>query len=207
VPSPTPRTDPPIRSIPNTSAASSGTGRRNNELQRVDPRVRRTRATLQGALIDLVQARRWDKITVQQLLDCTGVSRSTFYAHYDNKLDVLTAAIDDLADGVFVGLPGGPPDLLPLFEHVDEMRNLFRALLHQPVLGEIVDLFHRALADAWKRYLGSSRSPSTMLPELLAGATVAVLRSYAAAPPRQRSAAAASAELSGLLQPLLDARR
>ena len=47
-----------------------------------DRRVAKTRAALTHALIDLVIAKRYDRITIQDLLDRADVGRSTFYSHY-----------------------------------------------------------------------------------------------------------------------------
>src|SRR5690606_15510626 len=54
-----------------------------------DPRVARTTHALGRALIELIQERDYDEITVQHILDRAGVGRATFYAHYRNKDDAL----------------------------------------------------------------------------------------------------------------------
>lgn len=150
---------------------------------RVDPRVERTRRALFAALIELIQERRWDKIRVQDVLDRTGISRSAFYAHFDNKYDLLVGQMPTLKLQIIRGEDGGP-DMSQLFEHVDEVSSVLLPLLTQPVLGEISDTFHRLLIEAWTDYLNpdgaqSGADPSTeVLAELLAGAVGAVVRSY-----------------------------
>ena len=52
---------------------------------KTDKRIRRTRDTLGDALVDLIQEKPFDEITVQQILDRAGVGRSTFYEHYATK--------------------------------------------------------------------------------------------------------------------------
>lgn len=57
-----------------------------------DRRVRRTRATLHRALIELMIERGYDRVTVQDVLDRADVGRSTFYAHYRSKDDLLVVS-------------------------------------------------------------------------------------------------------------------
>ena len=47
-----------------------------------DRRIRRTTDALVAALIDLVHAKRYDAITIQDLLDHADIGRSTFHSHY-----------------------------------------------------------------------------------------------------------------------------
>jgi len=147
--------------------------------RKVDPRPARTRALLFEALTELIQEKRWDRIRVQDVLDRTGVGRSTFYAHYDNKFDLLTAEIPTLT--LPIADAEMEPDLLPLFEHVEEMRPIMLPLMSQPLLGEIVDTFHRQLAAAWLDYLEAldiEAESRRVASELLAGGFMAVNREW-----------------------------
>ena len=57
--------------------------------QKEDRRVLRTRMALHQALIELILEKRYDKITVQDIIDRADVGRSTFYAHFLDKEDLL----------------------------------------------------------------------------------------------------------------------
>ena len=48
---------------------------------KADPRVKRTRDALGGALLSLIGEKPFAEITVQDVLDRANVSRSKFYAH------------------------------------------------------------------------------------------------------------------------------
>ena len=50
-----------------------------------DPRVKRTRKLLQGALLDLLAEKSFDAITVQDIAERSTINRATFYAHYVDK--------------------------------------------------------------------------------------------------------------------------
>src|ERR1700742_4615857 len=66
--------------------------------RRVDRRVGRTRARLGQALRKLMEERPLDKISVQDVIELAGVSRSAFYAHYDDKVDLLLSDMDEFLE-------------------------------------------------------------------------------------------------------------
>lgn len=53
-----------------------------------DKRVVRTKAQFRQALIDLLDQRRFEQITVKALCDQAGITRITFYAHYKDKYEL-----------------------------------------------------------------------------------------------------------------------
>lgn len=57
-----------------------------------DPRIRRTRQLLHEALFKLLESKRFDDISVQDLADAATVNRATFYDHYTDKYALLEAA-------------------------------------------------------------------------------------------------------------------
>src|SRR5436190_22893004 len=65
---------------------------------RVDRRVGRTRARLGQALRKLMEQRPLEKISVQDVIDLAEVSRSAFYDHYDDKVDLLLSDMDELLE-------------------------------------------------------------------------------------------------------------
>jgi AcrR family transcriptional regulator len=97
-----------------------------------DRRAQRTRQTLSQALIALIQEKRYEAITVQDICDRANVGRSTFYAHYQDKDDLLASNFQQVMeslsrqiewrDGQFV-FP-----IAPLFRHVQEHHHLYKAL-------------------------------------------------------------------------------
>jgi len=58
-----------------------------------DPRIRRTRQLLQGALRNLMQTKNFDEISVQDITDDATVNRATFYDHYTDKYALLEAMV------------------------------------------------------------------------------------------------------------------
>ncbi len=167
----------------------------------VDRRVQRTRTAVLAALLGLVAERRWERISVQDVIERAGVSRSTFYSHYDNKLHVLTSGIPDVAALVTVDPATGTLDLAGLLEHVAEMADVIGPLLSQPVLGELSAAVERGLAEVLARVIDESAAPH--LVPFAAGALLSSLRVFATQRPRP-PAAELAVELSGYLGRLLD---
>jgi AcrR family transcriptional regulator len=58
-----------------------------------DPRIRRTRQLLQGALSSLMQTKAFDEISVQDIAEAATVNRATFYDHYTDKFSLLEALV------------------------------------------------------------------------------------------------------------------
>ena len=62
----------------------------------IDRRVERTRTALYDALVRLIRERPYDEISVQEILEAANVGRSTFYAHFTSKDDLLARSLDRL---------------------------------------------------------------------------------------------------------------
>src|SRR6476659_8544418 len=100
---------------------------------RPDRRVARSRRALTEALTDLIRDRGYEAVTVQDVIDRADVGRSTFYAHYLDKDDLLMAILADLE---MPGLDPGswkPDDpafggTLALFRHFGSGKRLFKAV-------------------------------------------------------------------------------
>jgi AcrR family transcriptional regulator len=58
-----------------------------------DPRIRRTRKLLQGALGTLMHSKSFDEISVPDIPEAATVNRATFYDHYTDKYALLDAMI------------------------------------------------------------------------------------------------------------------
>ena len=60
------------------------------EPEKKDRRTRRTRQLLRSALLSLLKEKRYEEISVQDIIERADVARSTFYMHYVDKDDLLT---------------------------------------------------------------------------------------------------------------------
>ncbi len=61
--------------------------------KRVDPRVVRTRKLLEQAFMELMDEKGFQEITIQDITERATVNRATFYAHFEDKFDMLDSFI------------------------------------------------------------------------------------------------------------------
>jgi AcrR family transcriptional regulator len=101
-----------------------------------DRRVRRTRELLRSALLSLIQEKGYERITIRDILDRADVGRSTFYAHYRDKDELLQSGLEDVRSALAAEMqPGASRSkgaflelTLGLFRHVEAHRHLWRPL-------------------------------------------------------------------------------
>lgn len=67
----------------------------------MDRRQLKTRAALFAALTRLLERQRFSELSVQSLLTEANIGRSTFYAHFSTKEDLLRALCDELLGHIF----------------------------------------------------------------------------------------------------------
>jgi AcrR family transcriptional regulator len=138
---------------------------------RTDRRSLRTRQLLVQAVVDLIRDRRYDAITVQEITDRANVGRSTFYAHFTDKDDLLTEGVRQLVAGL-AGMesPGTgewPYPTLALFHHIGTQADLYRALARGRALGLVLTTLHTELAAVLTERL-ASRVPAGQAPVVAA---------------------------------------
>lgn len=64
-------------------------------MTKIDRRIVKSKNAIKKALIELMSNNGFDKITVQNIVDCADISRKTFYLHYLDKYDLLDKIIEE----------------------------------------------------------------------------------------------------------------
>jgi hypothetical protein len=62
-----------------------------DKLKSIDKRVENTKNRLSHALLELIAEKGYDAITTQNIIERAGIGKSTFYAHFENKDQLLLA--------------------------------------------------------------------------------------------------------------------
>lgn len=147
-----------------------------------DRRVQRTRRLLQEALTALMLEKSYDDITVQDIIDRADVGRSTFYAHFLDKEDLLLSGFETLRKtlGEHVhktksaqasSAPSGIEVIAhDLFEHVDEYKPLYKVWVGRHDDQAIIRKVHNYLSDIIQNLLKAEwgNPPDSKIPfELL----------------------------------------
>jgi AcrR family transcriptional regulator len=160
-----------------------------------DRRSQRTRDLVTSAMMDLLLEKRYDAITVQDVLDRSGIGRSTFYAHYFDKGDVLASIAEQMLESFRTQLAKrdagqGIVPSLELFQHIYEhpRRRHFLAMLRGPA-GELMwEVAQTSLSGTIEQALatmcGDGRSPSVpvaVASRYLAGAFLNLFKWWLAA--------------------------
>jgi AcrR family transcriptional regulator len=160
---------------------------------KIDRRTQRTRELLQKSLIELINERGYDAITVQDIVDRANVGRTTFYLHYNSKDELFISCHQAIVNKFRIGpldplsreeilSPEAPSSMTSAYQHLEESR----ALLYSIFQGKEGLLILRRIRDWNAQEIKSnlranfveadSMIPFDILASYLAGAQIALLQ-------------------------------
>lgn len=118
-------------------------------------RVRRTQKLLREALIELIEERGFEALTVGEITRRAMVSRAAFYRQYQDKYDlveqIFEEAMSDLLNAVGELGRDHPAEVwVKFFEHIAQYDRLYRALLGSKGSPWFVRKMRASLADVIK---------------------------------------------------------
>lgn len=119
---------------------------------KTNPQYIRTDKAIKQALITLLKNKPFEKITVQDILDETPVTRSTFYKHFHDKYEIAEKMQEEFFDSLITirkVIYENPNQTATLLKITQENRELMEALLK--IHTENVNL-HRAIESLAKEY-------------------------------------------------------
>ena len=170
--------------------------------QKADRRSQRTHHLVSSAFTELLVEKPYDAILVQDILDRAGIGRTTFYAHYFDKEDLLDSIIEQILSMFTQQLAHATArqrvvPSLELFEHIYQSPNQhFRALMRsragEPLWEALQTVLCQAIEPALCTLCAEKRSPSiplSVVSQYLAGAFLTLLKWWVEAsmpyPPEQ----------------------
>jgi AcrR family transcriptional regulator len=162
--------------------------------RKVDRRVQRTQDLLREALLSLIREKGFDALSVQDIIDRANVGRATFYAHFDNKQDLLLSGFDGLRESLkevqrqALSRAGGVDERLfafshELFAHASAHRDVFRAMAGDRSVAVVEQVFQKMLVDlvrddvrAMTSRSGSASMPTETVVQFVGGGLFGLLR-------------------------------
>ena len=144
-----------------------------------DRRVQKTQRSLHEALFGLVREKDYDDIPVHEILDRANVGRSTFYAHFGGKDELLASGIEHMvarSDRRSI-----TSFSLTVFEHHDQHRRTgrmtqkTRTRLHDRLRAVVAERVREDLQQSMGPDPGGPKVPMDLLAEFVASTFVVVL--------------------------------
>jgi len=125
-----------------------------NEVRKTDSRVRRTELLLHRSLASLIHEKSYDAIVVKEILARANVARSTFYAHFDGKEDLLLSSIQHMLADARERLAQASDPVekllyfsLPVLHHIEAHLERSPAGRQQPVQWQVHQRLEGALIE------------------------------------------------------------
>jgi AcrR family transcriptional regulator len=153
-----------------------------------DRRFLRTRRMIQQALTDLMHAKPYEDITVQDIIDSADIGRSTFYAHYPDKEDaakeILEQMMGSITRGVKTETGEGPPafPIAEMFRHLRDQTSkvgVWQSTRGRDYLFSVGQMYwNRRIERELKAHAaggGAPKVPYPVMAQMLTGAATALL--------------------------------
>jgi AcrR family transcriptional regulator len=144
-----------------------------------DARVQRTRSQLGQALITLILEKSIRDVTVQDVLDRSGVGRSTFYLHFRDKDDLLISQLEMFLEVMSnsLSMQGEKSErvvpVAEMFAHIGNQNKLYRVLSDSGHLKDFFELAEGYFARGIERRLAESGRLTHIAPRELAARSAA----------------------------------
>lgn len=161
---------------------------------KIDRRVLRTRQLLRTALLELIQERDFESLTVQDITERATLNRATFYLHYADKHDLLLQVIREtlveLSD-LPIPYPYDKPNLIEtdrvqtffvsVFQHVIRHLTFYRVMLGVGGMAGVSDEIHNTIYKVGMWMIGRIdsvrwRVPPEVIMSMVGGAYLGVVR-------------------------------
>jgi len=114
-----------------------------NAIVGLDRRIFRTREAIREALIDLIDEKGFESISIKDITDRANINRGTFYLHYHDKFDLLDQTENEIIERMkeillsegswgfeeYINSGKPMPVIVSLFNYIKSHARLMRAIL------------------------------------------------------------------------------
>lgn len=133
----------------------------------VDRRVQKSKKLLSDALVSLILEKGYEEVTIQDILDRANIGRSTFYAHFENKEQLLLFGHEHLRN---LALKEGSDriDFLSFYRHLTDKHLLAAKLLsggrsEEVVTRSLYDILHYGISRLYESLVAKTSEQRAML--------------------------------------------
>lgn len=113
-----------------------------------DRRVKNTQEKIKKSFWELLQQKSFESITVSKIADTANINRSTFYAHFDDKYDLLATIVIELLDFNLLPLDEFPVNIVIYFNKLHRNKRYLLVLFQDQSLA----FFKDDVKNAWRRH-------------------------------------------------------
>lgn len=141
-----------------------------------DRRINRTKQSLREALIELILEKHYDLITVQDVIDRANVGRSTFYAHFRDKEDLLMGDWQRFLDALVQHFnwenveEGRFAPVREFFYHLKDFHHFYRALVKSQKVERLfkvgLEYLNKLIDNKMTSLLSDKPAPAVPIPVL-----------------------------------------
>jgi AcrR family transcriptional regulator len=133
--------------------------------KKMDRRVKRTKQALREALFSIMSEKDFKSISITEIVERAGYNRSTFYAHYSSKEDLLNEIIEEKSSNLMDAIRGPyleneviymdtiHPSAIQLFEHISSNAIYYKLMLNQNILPGFQERFCEAIKQHILKYI------------------------------------------------------
>lgn len=151
-------------------------------MEKIDPRIKRTRRLLGNALVSLILEKAYDQITIKEITDRAEVAYITFFRHYKSIDELLMQVLEQ----GMLSLRGETERLAMqsatypidaegglIFRHVAENAVLFQILLESPGAAAIRKQVQAEIANTFLQTCDLLRKSDCIIPDVVAANHIA----------------------------------
>ena len=162
--------------------------------EKTDLRIIKTKKILFDALLKLMKKKNFEKIKIADICEEALINRSTFYAHYEDKYELLMALFEEQKISLLEELDNNENTnfskeylmevLNILINHIDENREIYSAILSNNrngiLIDFLIDVIERDVSERLKdsREIKSSNLPLDIIVKFYAGGLINIGMSW-----------------------------
>ena len=143
--------------------------------EKTDLRIVKTKKILFNSLLNLMKIKNFEKIKISDICEESLINRSTFYAHYDDKYELLIDLFEERKLSLLKVFEGNENkafskeylmELLSiLIDHIEENKEIYSAILANNRNGILIDFLIDAIEkDVSEKLKGNSEIKNSDLP-------------------------------------------